>query len=85
VPRDLPVRVRAGAGLGSLKLFEQKADGFGPRLEYNSPDYASAVRRLQLEADLGLGDISVQYGKAVGGTNAVNLGEDTSAVAVEPG
>jgi lia operon protein LiaF len=60
VPKDLPVRVTARAGLGDVKVFGQKDDGFGPHLDYTSPDYATATRKLDLEASVGLGEVNVR-------------------------
>lgn len=62
VPRGIPISIRVSAGLGEVKLFENNRDGFAPRLEFTSPDYAQATRRLDLECDVGLGDVDVQYG-----------------------
>lgn len=67
VPRGLPLSIRLSAGIGDLKLFENKDEGFSPRLDFTSPDYDTATRRLQLHADVGLGDIDTQYGTNQGG------------------
>ena len=59
VPRDLAVRVKASAGLGDARLFDERADGFGPRLDFQSADYVTATRKLDLEASVGLGAVKV--------------------------
>lgn len=62
VPRELALKVRAGAGIGDVRVFEMKDDGFSPKIDFSSPGYATATRRLQLEANVGLGDVNIQYG-----------------------
>ncbi|GEM_PF-908535 len=59
VPRDLAVRVRASVGLGDVKLFGERSGGIGPHLTFQSDDYATATRKLDLEASVGLGDVKV--------------------------
>lgn len=59
VPRDLAVRVKARAGLGDARLFDERADGFGPSLDFQSTDYVTATRKLDLEASVGLGAVKV--------------------------
>ena len=60
VPKDLPMRVTATTGIGDVRVFERKADGIGQRLEFESPDYASETRKLDLTANLGIGDLDVR-------------------------
>ncbi|MBI3915236.1 MAG: cell wall-active antibiotics response protein [Chloroflexi bacterium] len=60
VPRDLAVRVNARAGFGDAQVFGDKSDGIGPHIEYQSDDYASAPRKLRIEASVGFGDVEVQ-------------------------
>jgi lia operon protein LiaF len=62
VPRDVPLAVKVSAGLGDVRLFENKSSGFGPRLEFVSPEFDQATRRLELDVSVGLGDVNVQYG-----------------------
>lgn len=59
VPRDLAVRVRASAGMGEVRLFDEEESGIDPRLEFQSPEYASAARKLNLIASVGLGAVRV--------------------------
>jgi len=61
LPKDLPVRLVASTGLGDVKVFDRKEDGFGPRIVWVSPDYESASRRLELDANSGFGDVSVRW------------------------
>lgn len=60
LPKDLPVRLVASTGLGDVQVFDRKEDGFGPRIVWVSPDYEGASRRLELDANSGLGDVTVR-------------------------
>lgn len=62
VPRDLAVRIQARGGLGDVEIFGQRADGIGPSLDFQSEDYATAARKLDLEVSLGLGEAKVVRG-----------------------
>jgi len=59
VPRDLAVRIKASAGFGDVQVFGQRAEGIGPRLDFESDDYVTATRKLDLEVNAGFGDVSV--------------------------
>lgn len=62
LPRATPAWIRASAGMGDIKVLDQSRDGFGPRVEYMSPDYATASRRVELRVETGIGDVNVQVG-----------------------
>jgi len=62
VPRDLAVRVRASAGLGDVGVFGEKSEGIAPHLDFQSDDYAAAARKLDLEANVGLGEVKIVRG-----------------------
>jgi len=59
VPRDVPARVHASAGFGDVTLFGQHSSGMGPTLTFQSDDYASATRKLNIEASVGFGNVQV--------------------------
>ncbi len=59
VPRDLAVRVKASAGLGDVSVFAKKHEGIAPAVDFQSDDYATAPRKLALEARVGLGEVKV--------------------------
>lgn len=59
VPRDVAVRVKASVGLGDVRVFQERADGIAPHLDFQSPDYATAERKLDIEASVGLGEVKV--------------------------
>lgn len=60
VPKDLPVSVSAEVTVGDIRIFRQSADGLGRRLNYESPGYAAATRKVRIMAHLLVGDITVQ-------------------------
>lgn len=59
VPRDVSARVHASAGFGDATLFGQHSSGIGPALTFQSDDYASATRKLNIDASVGFGDVKV--------------------------
>ncbi|MBI5305041.1 MAG: cell wall-active antibiotics response protein [Chloroflexi bacterium] len=59
VPRDLALRVRASAGMGEARLFDEQDAGIDPHVEFQSQDYATATRKLNLTAHVGLGAVRV--------------------------
>ena len=59
VPRDLAVRVRASAGMGEVSLFGEDTGGVAPSRSFETPDYASAARKLTLDASVGFGEVRV--------------------------
>jgi predicted membrane protein len=42
-----------------VTLFGKRSDGIAPRLDYKSDDYATATRKLVIEASVGFGDVKV--------------------------
>jgi predicted membrane protein len=62
VPRDLAVRVKASAGFGDVTVFDQKHEGIGPHIDFQSNGYAAAARKLDLAASVGFGDVKVLRG-----------------------
>ena len=62
VPRDLALRVRANAGLGDVTVFGEKHEGIAPHIDSQSDDYATATRKLDLDASVGFGAVQVLRG-----------------------
>jgi predicted membrane protein len=62
VPRDLAVRVQANAGMGEAEALDQKEDGISPQVIFQSDDYATAARKLAIEANVGLGKVEIKRG-----------------------
>lgn len=59
VPRDLPVDVEAEVRVGDLTLFSQRADGIARRLNFTSPGYDVATRKVAIRVTLVVGDITI--------------------------
>ncbi len=59
VPRDLSVRVHASAGFGDATLFDRHSGGMGSSLDFQSEDYPTATRRLNIDASVGFGEVKV--------------------------
>ncbi|MBI4787441.1 MAG: cell wall-active antibiotics response protein [Chloroflexi bacterium] len=59
VPGDIPVRVKGSAGLGDVFVLGERSEGIGPNASYESEGYASAPRKLKIEASVGLGEVKV--------------------------
>jgi lia operon protein LiaF len=59
VPNGLALKIHASAGFGELELFAQKTEGIGPNLKYRSDDYATASRKVDLDASVGVGQVRV--------------------------
>ena len=62
VPRIVGVSARGHCTLGSVSIFGEKADGAGRRVTVRSADYAAAMRKLVIEADVMMGEIRMEYG-----------------------
>lgn len=60
LPKDVAMHVKARAGLGKVSLFDRREDGISPVIEFTSPDYATAARKFELEATVGLGDVEIR-------------------------
>lgn len=59
VPRDVAVRVHVSAGFGDVSAFGEKSSGIAPSLRFQSDDYATATRKLNIDASIGFGDVKV--------------------------
>ncbi len=55
----MAVKVQAHVGLGDIKVFDQKAEGFNQEMAYHTPRYDEAPARLLVITKVGLGDIKV--------------------------
>lgn len=59
VPREISVRVHASAGMGDVAVFGQHSGGIGCTLDFQSDDYASAARKLDIDVSVGMGEVRV--------------------------
>ncbi len=60
VPQDIAVSVDADVSVGDLNIFGRREDGIGRHIQYESPGYAEATRKVKIHAHLMVGDITVQ-------------------------
>lgn len=60
VPLGTEVRVEAGAGLGSVQLFDLVSSGFSADREFESVGFIGAERRVTIFADVGIGRVVVR-------------------------
>ena len=59
VPAEVPVDIDAELATGEIQLFDEVRGGLGVDLQYTSPGYDTASRRLQVRLDAGMGRIEV--------------------------
>ena len=59
VPSGVSLKIHASAGFGDARLFDEKTDGIGPSLRFKSDDYATAARKLEVDASAGFGNVKV--------------------------
>ena len=59
VPTGMAFAVGLTAAFGSVRVNEQRRQGLSSALQYESPGYASAPRRLKIEASQVFGDIDI--------------------------
>lgn len=59
VPKSVPFSVKANCVLGSVKILENKREGFNPNVTFKSADYDASEKRLNIFAHHVFGDIKV--------------------------
>jgi lia operon protein LiaF len=60
VPDDLAMNVTAEAKIGEVRILQSIRDGLGNSLEYVTPDYEEAIKKIKLNILINIGDIAVQ-------------------------
>ncbi|MGP7817845.1 cell wall-active antibiotics response protein LiaF [Niallia sp. 01092] len=60
IPDDLPVNIEGEVKIGDLRIFHSSKDGIKNRLAYKSPDYDQAVKKINLQIYLKIGDIRIE-------------------------
>ncbi len=60
LPKDAAFRLTSSTVFGDIRCLEKKQEGFSPTLQYESPGYSSAERRLLVDVSQVFGDITVQ-------------------------
>lgn len=59
-PKDLALSLDAEVTVGSVRVFDRESAGFFRTMTYASPDYATAARKVRLEADVTMGELVVR-------------------------
>ncbi len=59
VPADLPISASGRVTMGSVTLLGDKSDGFVRALDFKSPDYDTAQKKVRLFASIVIGEIKV--------------------------
>ncbi|MDO8490807.1 MAG: cell wall-active antibiotics response protein LiaF [Dehalococcoidia bacterium] len=60
VPADLALSVRGRVTVGSLTLLGHKSDGFLRELDFRSPDYDTAARKVKMALNMVIDDAKVR-------------------------
>ncbi|MBM7620756.1 lia operon protein LiaF [Bacillus tianshenii] len=59
IPDDLPIRIESSVKIGKIRVFDESSQGKKCRVSYESPNYESATRKLDIELDLKIGDVRI--------------------------
>ena len=59
LPKDMAFAVHAATTMGDVRVNEQLREGVSPSIDYESPDFATAPRRLRIVATRVFGDVIV--------------------------
>ncbi len=62
LPREMAFSVTGDAVLGKVKAVTETRNGFFPALDYASPGYKEASRRIRIDASVVFGEIVITYG-----------------------
>jgi len=60
LPKDVPVSVQASTTFGDVEVVDQKKEGFGPTMNYESPGFQTATRKLHIQASQVFGDVLIR-------------------------
>ena len=58
--RDTAFRLTSSTVFGTIRCNDQKQEGFSPSLQYESPGYGGAERRLRIDISQVFGDVTVR-------------------------
>jgi predicted membrane protein len=62
VPRIVGVSARGHCTLGKVSIMGEKEDGFARTVMVRSRDYAGASRKIEIDADVMLGEVKIEFG-----------------------
>ena len=62
VPRIVAINATGHCTLGNISIVGEKESGFGRTVAVRSRDYAGASRKVEIEADVMLGEVKIEFG-----------------------
>ncbi len=60
VPQGIAVRGKASVTIGDITVLNQDRGGLGASLDYKTPDYDTADKKINIEASMFIGDIRIR-------------------------
>ena len=61
VPEDIPIRVSAEVSIGEITVLERYIDSsVGSKVEYESPSYKEAKKKIDFSISLSIGDVKIK-------------------------
>jgi predicted membrane protein len=59
VPTDVAVFAGASVVIGEMRVLDKRRDGFFLDVAVSSPDYATATRKVRIDADMLIGEVKI--------------------------
>lgn len=59
IPEGVPVSIQANIKVGDVRIFEHKSEAINRYLEYKTPGYDEATRKLKIMIELKIGSIRI--------------------------
>lgn len=59
VPENIPVHIQTKINVGDIRIFDLKTDSVNRSLDYKTPGYDEAIRKLNITVDLKIGSIRI--------------------------
>ncbi len=59
LPKDTPCSIICSCGLGNVRLMDKRSSGISADQAYEDPGFATAVQKLKIYANCGVGDVQV--------------------------
>jgi lia operon protein LiaF len=60
IPDDLPVQIEGEVKIGEFRIFNSSKDGISNSLTYKSSEYDQAIKKINLQIYLKIGDIRIE-------------------------
>ncbi|PKR78284.1 hypothetical protein CEY16_00565 [Halalkalibacillus sediminis] len=59
IPEHIPVRISGKVNIGEVTIFDENSGGLGNAIKYESPDYQTATRKLDIHMNYRIGEVQV--------------------------